>query len=283
MSHLIPKRGGTKMITKGNICNFSFYVAEYDPQTGEEYSEPITELSLEQAKKEFERKCANTPTNITTVLGVDFTTDRRDLEPSGKGGAELLRREHGYLSLSDAYKQSQILKGERLISGNAIHNLDNEANRLITVSNRATAECVAKINENLQHLNGSPEEAEQFIMALSEVYGIDRIKGAFANELLGGYGIAGDETIEYLSSNYNGKYDEGNSIFMNAEQIERLTGVVKKVESGLTETQSKLKRSGLVFGTNEVVRDKSVAVAREIVHHNELEDRGLAADDELTL
>ena len=51
-------KGGSKMITKGNVSTFSFYVRAFDTKNNyRNYGEPATQLSLEQAKEEFAKRC----------------------------------------------------------------------------------------------------------------------------------------------------------------------------------------------------------------------------------
>lgn len=50
------------MITKGNVSTFSFYVRAFDTKNNyRNYGEPATQLSLEQAKEEFAKHCAQNP------------------------------------------------------------------------------------------------------------------------------------------------------------------------------------------------------------------------------
>ena len=62
------------MINHGNICDFSFYVRAFDTKEHyRNYGQPATELSLQQAMSEFEKRCADNPVHVNTVLGVNFT------------------------------------------------------------------------------------------------------------------------------------------------------------------------------------------------------------------
>ncbi len=79
------------MINHGNICDFSFYVRAFDTKEHyRNYGQPATGLSLQQVMSEFEKRCADNPVHVNTVLGVNFTTKRRDLEPAGVGAADLM-------------------------------------------------------------------------------------------------------------------------------------------------------------------------------------------------
>ena len=103
------------MITKGNITSFSFYVTAFDTKNSyRNYGEAATQLSLEQAKAEFAKRCAQNPLSVNTVLGVDYSTNRLDLEPHGTGSADLLQCVNGHLELSDDYK----LSNSGLVYGN---------------------------------------------------------------------------------------------------------------------------------------------------------------------
>ena len=65
-------KGGSKMITKGNVSTFSFYVRAFDTKNSyRNYGEPATQLSLEQAKEEFAKHCAQNPLSVNTMLGVE--------------------------------------------------------------------------------------------------------------------------------------------------------------------------------------------------------------------
>lgn len=272
------------MITKGNICDFSFYVTAFDSRNKyAEYGTASQELSLEQAKSEFAKRCAENPISVNTMLGVDFTTDRKDLEPMGMGAADLLQCINGHLRLSEDYKLSQALMQEKLISVNAIAMLQREAVRLQRISDNATAKCATLISENAQSVCRDPAKTEQFIKELADAYGIERCKGIIANELLGSYGKAGEETVEYLNDAFNGEYDSRFAVFASAEQLEELAKATKQVEASLTETESKLHDSGLVYGDSNSIRERSADLKSEIAHHNRLEDEGLVSDDQLSL
>ncbi|MFR8774614.1 MAG: hypothetical protein ACLVFU_01915 [Eggerthellaceae bacterium] len=61
------------MITKGNVSTFSFYVRAFDTKNNyRNYGEPATQLSLEQAKEEFAKRCAQNPLSVNTMLGVSI-------------------------------------------------------------------------------------------------------------------------------------------------------------------------------------------------------------------
>lgn len=273
------------MITHGNVCDFSFYVTEFDAKNNyTEVGTPATKLSLEQAKEEFAKRCSESPISVNTMLGVEYTTDRKNLEPMGMGAADLLQRVNGVLRLSEDYKLSQLLSQERLISVNAISILEREAARLQRISDNATAKCAKLISDKIPEINGDIQRNRSFMQELADNFGIDRCRAVLANELLGN----SDEKIsseisEYLEDAFDGKYDKRFAVFANVGQLEELAAAAKYVE-GLTETEGKLFRSGLVYGADRSqIRDKSALVKSEIERHNDLEDRGLAAEDQLDL
>ena len=95
--------------------------------------------------------------------------------------------------------------------------------------------------------------------------------------------MADSETMDYLIDSFSGKYDSRFSVFGNSEQLEMLAHAAQRVEESLTETESKLRNSGLVYGDSNSIRDKSADIKSEIDHHNRIEDEGLVPDDGLSL
>lgn len=272
------------MITKGVVCAFDFYVRAFDTKNGyADYGEPLKLLSLEEAKSEFAKRCAQNPLSVNTMLGVEYATDRRDLDPNGIGAADILQCINGHLNISDDYKLSNVLSQEKLIAVNAVGILKREADRLQRISDNATAKCAKKISDNIYSACTDPEAAEQFMKSLAEEYGIERCKDIIANELLGGYGFADDETMDYLKNSYSGKYDSRFAVFGNGDQLEELAHAAQRVENSLTEAESKLHNSGLVYGPWNSIRNKSTDIKSEIDHHNHIEDEGLVPDDGLSL
>lgn len=271
-------------MTKGNVCSFSFYVTALDTKKHfESYGKTANGLSLEQAKSEFAKRCSENPVTVNTMLGVEYETDRKDLEPRGKGAADLLICSNGFLKLSEDYKQSKVLQNEKLISMNAISVLKREASRLQRISDNETAKCAKLISDNAQDVCYDPHKAEEFMRKLADDYGMTRCKDIIANELLGGYGIADEQVMDYLSDSFSGKYNEKSAVFASAEQLEQLARAAMSVESSLTESENKLNNAGLVHGSYENIRDTSAAVKAEIEHHNELEDNELVPDDQMSL
>lgn len=114
------------MTYHGNLCEFSFYVRAFDTKNRyRDYKQPITGLSLWQAMCEFEKSCAENPITVNTIVGVEFTTKRRDLEPAGVGAADLMQCVNGRLKLLEDYKSSEVLSQEIFIARNAINVLKN--------------------------------------------------------------------------------------------------------------------------------------------------------------
>ena len=189
------------------------------------------------------------------------------------GAVDLLQCINGHLKLSEDYKLDEVLAHETLISVNAVSLLKREADRLQRISDNATAKCAKKISDNIRTACVNTEAAEQFMKSLADEYGIDRVNNEIANA----------EIAEYLSSSFSGKYDSRFSVFGNSEQLEMLAHAAQRVEDSLSETESKLRNSGLVYGDSNSIRDKSADIKSEIDHHNRIEDEGLAPDDGLSL
>lgn len=272
------------MITKGNVSTFSFYVRAFDTKNNyRNYGEPATQLSLEQAKEEFAKRCAQNPLSVNTMLGVEYSAKNAELNKHGVGAVDLLQCINGHLNLSEDYKLDEVLAHETLISVNAVSILKREADRLQRISDNATAKCAKRISDNIRTACVNTEAAEQFMKSLADEYGIDRVKDIVANELFGNNEIANAEIAEYLSSSFSGKYDSRFSVFGNSEQLEMLAHAAQRVEDSLSETESKLRNSGLVYGDSNSIRDKSADIKSEIDHHNRIEDEGLAPDDGLSL
>ena len=79
------------MITKGNVSTFSFYVRAFDTKNNyRNYGEPATQLSLEQAKEEFAKRCAQNPLSVNTMLGVEYSSKNAELNKHGVGAVDLL-------------------------------------------------------------------------------------------------------------------------------------------------------------------------------------------------
>lgn len=139
------------MITKGNISTFSFYVRAFDTKNSyRNYGEPATQLSLEQAKEEFAKRCAQNPLSVNTMLGVEYSTKNAELNKHGVGAVDLLQCINGHLKLSEDYKLDEVLAHETLISVNAVSLLKREADRLQRISDNATAKCAKKISDNIR-------------------------------------------------------------------------------------------------------------------------------------
>lgn len=271
------------MINHGNLCDFSFYVRAFDTKEHyRNYGQPATELSLQQAMKEFENRCSYNPVYVNTVLGVEFTTKRRDLEPAGAGAADLMQCVNGRLKLSEDYKLSEVLSRESLIAVNTVEMLERERGRLHRASDNATAKCARLISDNISDLD-SPDKMSAFMGELAEEFGAERCKAVLANALYGQTVAEGkSDAMEYLESSFNGEYDKRFNVFANTKQIFGLAEALREYD--LSEIEGKLVRAGLVNGDDkQEIRDKSNAVAGEIERHNDLGDSGEVADDQLEL
>lgn len=109
------------MITHGKYCDFSFYVVSFDTKNHYSAAEPNAEnLSLEQAKDEFVKRINRHPETVNTMLGVMFTTSRKDLEPAGMGAADLVQYIGGKPRISADYRRTPVLNYEKLISENTV-------------------------------------------------------------------------------------------------------------------------------------------------------------------
>ncbi len=197
------------MINHGNICDFSFYVRAFDTKEHyRNYGQPATELSLQQAMSEFEKRCADNPVHINTVLGVNFTTKRRDLEPAGVGAADLMECVNGRLKLSEDYKLSEVLSRESLIAVNTVEMLERERGRLQRVSDNATAKCARLISDNISGLD-SPDKISAFMGEMAEEFGTERCKAVLANALHGQESAEGrSDLTDYLENSFSGEYDK---------------------------------------------------------------------------
>lgn len=273
------------MAIHGKVCDFSFYVIAFDTKNHfAKVGTPAKNLSLEQAKAEFAKRCSENPISVNTMLGVEFTTSRKDLEPTGIGAADLMQCVNGVLRLSDDYKLSQVLMQERLIAENAIDILKHERARLQKISDNATVRCAKLISDNAPEIYGDIQRSRSFVQELADNFGIGRCRFVLANELLGNSAEQiTPEISEYLKNDFNGNYDKRFAISANAEQLEGFANAVKYIE-GLSETERKLIRAGLVNGSDSSqIRDKATIVKSEIERHNMLEDKGLAAEDQWDL
>ena len=98
------------MTTHGKYCDFDFYVTSLDAENGCAATEPMSSgLSLLEAVSEFYKRCGRYPSSTNIMLGVEYTTSRRDLEPAGKGAADLLQRVNGHLQCFRRRDLSQIM------------------------------------------------------------------------------------------------------------------------------------------------------------------------------
>lgn len=259
------------MTTHGKYCDFDFYVTSLDAENGYAATEPMSSgLSLLEAVSEFYKRCGRYPSSTNIMLGVEYTTSRRDLEPAGKGAADLLQRVNGHLHLSKDHEQSAVLSQEGLIANNAVSFLKQQSERFYEISDKYTAECAKFISDNLPEITDDPEKFSELISRVTEEYGIERCKAVIANEYrLTDQQLLTPETADYLA---NIPADQNDRFRINSPPIvlDMLTAAIRKVE-GLSETETKLFRSGLVNGGREQVQSQSTQVKTEIEHHASLE------------
>lgn len=271
------------MTTHGKYCDFNFYVTSLDAENGYAATEPMSSgLSLLEAVSEFYKRCGRYPSNTNIMLGVEYTTSRRDLEPAGKGAADLLQRVNGHLHLSKDHEQSAVLSQEGLIANNAVSLLKQQSERFYEISDKYTAECAKFISDNLPEITDDPEKFFELISRAAEEYGIERCKAVLANEYrLTDQQSLTPETADYLA---NISADQNDRFRINAPPIvlDMLTAAIRKVE-GLSESETKLFRSGLVNGDREQVQSQSTQVKTEIEHHASLEEHGLVSDDQWSM
>lgn len=109
--------------TQGLECKFNFYVITFDSQNYENFKSPVLNLDFNSAKEEFRKAVTSVPIHISTVMGVNFITDNINLEPEGKGTADLIQCINGTFIFSQEINFSELLKNEPLISVNAIQEL----------------------------------------------------------------------------------------------------------------------------------------------------------------
>ena len=165
------------MTTHGKYCDFNFYVTSLDAENGYAATEPMSSgLSLLEAVSDFYKRCGRYPSSTNIMLGVEYTTDRRDLEPAGKGAADLLQRVSGHLHLSRDYEQSAVLSQEGLIANNAVSFLKQQSERFYEISDKYTAECAKFVSDNMPEITDDPEKFSELISRATEEYGIERCK-----------------------------------------------------------------------------------------------------------
>lgn len=167
-----------RSIIHGNLCNYNFYVISFDTADRYKNAEPTAyDLTLDEAKAEFINRLNKYPDTINTNLGIEFKTDRRDLNPQSIGAMDLIRYADGKMKLSEDWIKDPVLKEE--------------------------------------------------------------------------------ETFPDLIEELNRFFSEG-----------------------LSDSEGKLVRSGLVNGESTDVHEKSAAIKGEIEHHNDFEDEGEVEDDQ---
>ena len=271
------------MTTHGKYCDFDFYVTSLDTENGYAATEPMfSGLSLLEAVSEFYKRCGRCPSSTNIMLGIEYTTSRRDFEPAGKGAADMLQRVNGHLHISKDYEQSAVLSQEGLIVNNAVSFLKQQSERFYEISDKYTAECAKFISDNLPEITDDPEKFSELIARAAEEYGIERCKAVLANEyLLSDQQSLNPETADYLA---NIPADQNDRFRINSPPIvlDMLTAAISKVD-GLSESETKLFRSGLVNGGREQVQSQSTQVKTEIEHHASLEEHGLVSDDQWSM
>lgn len=271
------------MTTHGKYCDFDFYVTSLDAENGYAATEPMfSGLSLLEAVSEFYKRCGRCPSSTNIMLGVEYTTSRRDLEPNGIGAADLLQRVNGALKISRDFEQSEVLKREGLIANNAVSFLKQQSENLYELSDKYTIECARKIAESLSRISGDPQKCRDLMAQLTGEYGLERCKVILANEYYGNpSGMLTPETSAYLDEACD-RHDDRFNINAPPMALENLTSAVREIE-GLSETENKILRAGLVNGDREQVQSHSAPIKSEIGHHNDLENNGLVPEDQWSL
>lgn len=175
-----------------------------------------------------------------------------------------------------------MLSQEGLIANNAVSFLKQQSERFYEISDKYTAECARFISDNLPEITDDPEKFFELISRAAEEYGIERCKAVLANEYrLTDQQLLTPETADYLA---NISADQNGRFRINSPPIvlDMLTAAIRKVE-GLSESETKLFRSGLVNGDREQVQSQSTRVITEIEHHASLEEQGLVSDDQWSM
>ena len=175
-----------------------------------------------------------------------------------------------------------MLSQEGLIANNAVSFLKQQSERFYEISDKYTAECARFISDNLPEITDDPEKFFELISRAAEEYGIERCKAVLANEYrLANQQLLTPETADYLA---NISADQNDRFRINSPPLvlDMLTAAIRKVE-GLSESETKLFRSGLVNGDREQVQSQSTQVKTEIEHHASLEEHGLVSDDQWSM
>lgn len=175
-----------------------------------------------------------------------------------------------------------MLSQEGLIANNAVSFLKQQSERFYEISDKYTAECAKFISDNLPEITDDPEKFSELISRAAEEYGIERCKAVLANE----YRLTDQQSITPETADYlaNIPADQNDRFRINSPPIvlDMLTAALRKVE-GLSESETKLFRSGLVNGDREQVQSQSTQVKTEIEHHASLEEHGLVSDDQWSM
>lgn len=106
--------------TFGNACDYTLYVTSFDTENHGRNTEPMAvDLTLDEAKEEFANRLNRYPDSVIKLLGVEYRTDRRDLNPHGVGADDLIRCIDGKLQLPD-WKSDPVLTAEAAFPNTAI-------------------------------------------------------------------------------------------------------------------------------------------------------------------
>lgn len=106
-------------MVKGVNCKFDFYVIGLDTQR--KYNEKMHDkgLELNEAIAVMESQVKKYP-KATIALGVNYNTERKDLNSMGVGGCDLVQYVDGMFKVSDDCKKSEVLSTEGLIVNNTM-------------------------------------------------------------------------------------------------------------------------------------------------------------------
>ena len=180
-----------------------------------------------------------------------------------------------------------MLSQEGLIANNAISFLKQQSERFYEISDKYTAECAKFISDNLPEITDDPEKLSELISRAAEESSKFSAYGSVANAVLANeYRLTDQQSITPETADYlaNISADQNDRFRINSPPIvlDMLTAAIRKVE-GLSESETKLFRSGLVNGDREQVQSQSTQVKTEIEHHASLEEHGLVSDDQWSM
>lgn len=105
-----------RSIVHGNVCDFTFYVTSFDSENrGREPEKIVLNLTLDEAKEEFASRASRYPDSVVTLLGVNYKTERRDLNRHGVGADDLVVCADGKFQMLD-WKSDSVLTAEAAFS-----------------------------------------------------------------------------------------------------------------------------------------------------------------------